>query len=116
MEQHTAKCSAWREGQRAAQATFDAQFPQACKRCGGSGEVGAWENQAPHGSGQAWNEWVADACDCVLEGRCPLCGAEALDEAGDRCAACGWTFGAAGQPTRPMLDDECDCFLRGSGR
>jgi hypothetical protein len=68
-----------------------ARWPNACQRCEGLGGTlfPGTRDESPD----------FDACDCVVGGRCPRCGAEGVideDTGEGPCSACGWTYEKGG--------------------
>lgn len=86
----------------AAQAKYDAQWPNACKTCGGTGVIVTYGvRYRSDGSGEPD---TYDVCGCLEGNTCPRCGAEgAIPEAeygapAGPCSACGWTEDSDGRP------------------
>jgi len=76
------------EAIREATETFYAEYPNACRECGGRGFAETQPTRVDPGS--------LDPCpDCLDQGFCPLCGNDKLDDVsfGDNdryCRVCGW--------------------------
>lgn len=92
------------------------QWPAACPRCGGEGELFWTENGAPHGAG-FWPMDVSEVCECVASGHCARCGGhvpewEEEDAEGNYpetpCPHCGWNWGEGDEDACPSVPDEYD--------
>lgn len=49
------------------------QYPNACEKCMGAGEIEFTENGAPHGEGY-WPMQMIEVCECIENDNCPQCG------------------------------------------
>lgn len=70
---------------------YEADWPNYCRKCGGRGGFGYYDNHGVPGPG----EYVEDVCG-ACEGNCPRCGAlwDREDEEISRpCVKCGFEFG-----------------------
>lgn len=81
-------------------------WPNACPNCrgaGGKSYPGSFDHRAGVGEPPSF-----EPCDCVLDGRCPRCGADpAFDEYEHKpCGECGWFEGDDQEP-EPY---ECGCW------
>lgn len=98
---HTLECQAKEAEARRATIAWCERWPNHCPTCTGAGVVGWYENQAPLGSGQVWNEHLEEPCPaCTAEGKCARCGKMGLDPETSEgpCRACGWNYDDACPP------------------
>lgn len=126
--EHTIECLEQQARQEADQELYDANWPNACHRCNAWGGANEYENQAPIGSGAYWPESIFEECDdCIGQGKCPRCGTELFEDAGEKynalwddwfsdskpCPVCGWNWGVNAGDVRPD-DFECYCWIADS--
>jgi hypothetical protein len=105
---HTETCIGYHAEYAAMVAAFEAAHPNYCRACGGWGYTMSTGCSVPYGSTNVNLPDEADPCSkCADEGKCPICGAVALNDDGSACAECGWDAEACdGLPEGP----ECDCW------
>ena len=115
---HTEQCLKWQAEYQAEIKDYLEKWPNACKTCGGTGEIGGYDDPSPAGiSLSSGKMYFADPCpECSEEGKCPRCGQlepewNAPDYDGDyeTCSLCGWTNASEPMPEEP----ECDCWMEG---
>ena len=87
------------ESIRQAAETFYAEYPSACRECGGRGFIETQPTRLDPGS--------LDVCpDCLDQGVCPLCGEWLKDDSQGvlHCRVCGWCESDAEKRTGNWLD------------
>ncbi len=105
--EHSEKCKASMAALQAAIDAYQTQWPNFCHTCGGWGAFQTVDS-VPYGPGSV-SMYGSEPCGaCIDEGKCPRCGAQALDEDGENCASCGWNWEKTpGCPEGP--DGPCEC-------
>ena len=116
--QHTEKCLAAREKERAQLAAYEKQYPNYCRKCGGDGGRSVWEYRGEYHGAPA-SEQVYDWCShCAGQGKCPRCGSEKTNffedavidgDEKNACYACHWKEGDLGAP-EVVNDFDCGCY------
>lgn len=81
---HSPVCDAAAEKVKAAQAEYDAKWPNHCKNCNARGGFDL--------PGSHWDPPDFDVCaECVCSGKCPRCGASTFsDDEVSICSGCGF--------------------------
>jgi len=117
--EHTPECEQAQKQREAEIELWEANWPNACKECGGLGGSSHVERVGPYLQ-DCWD----DCGECVGDGKCPRCGTELFADAGKNwnkifgdwidsmkpCPICGWNWGQNAGDVRPD-DFECWCWL-----
>lgn len=115
--EHKQACEAARQEYLRKLAEWEAKYPNYCRNCGGAGSVLVTENYAPHGARSAWPCTFEDVCDCVIEGRCPRCGATLPESNPDAepglelCLQCSWDATTPLKEQQHAPEWECTCWF-----
>jgi hypothetical protein len=101
--------------QAQARANYRAAWPNACKHCGGTGEIRYTDDPSAFGVSLAPGSMeFSDPCPQCIDRddgpHCPRCAAvlpdEVVEDETAPCPACGWVY----DETPGMPDDQCYCW------